>query len=651
MNPGDPTTTPNVPGNHGTGRRFRAWLVALIALGGVASLIVVWRAWNPGQGENPDLPPSVSDFPPDPRLAYTGPYHNVRPGVASVGDAQCAACHAEIAKSYSRHPMGRSITPIAEIAGSQSYDASRHNPFEAFDTRFVVDRVGDRVFHRQTRLDKEGKPVYEFHHEADFAIGSGARGHSYLNVRDGFVLQTPVSWFSQKQIWDLSPGFPPWARAGRPVQGACLYCHANQVEPVEHTRNQYHEPVFRGHAIGCERCHGPGGLHAESSAKNDIVNPAKLDDSLRDAVCQQCHLEGEARVPRLGSGLNDYRPGMPLEDFLSVFVKSRHAGSQIRAVNHVEQMHESQCYIKGKPGSRLGCVSCHNPHEAVPEAKRVSHYRAACMKCHQEKDCAEPRAARLARQSDDSCFACHMPRSATTDIVHTASTTHRIVGKSKPPVPEGKSSMVGALPLVDFHRGVPDLRDTRTARELGIALSQAAQREGKMTGKDGEFILGLLNRAVREHPGDVAAREAAAKTMQTLKQTDAAIEAYEAILKIAPRHENSLVSLGTLNRDLGRTSAAREYWIRATDVNPKAAEYRRNLTNTLAALDLWEETRRECVRWMELDPSSVEARQILVSCLLHDGEATAARAEFEKIRRLRPSNLDRLEAWYQSRTR
>ena len=51
----------------------------------------------------------------------------------------------------------------------------------------------------------------------------------------------------------------------------CLFCHCNAVEPVADTLNRYRPPLFRGHAIGCERCHGPGELHVGDGSGETIV--------------------------------------------------------------------------------------------------------------------------------------------------------------------------------------------------------------------------------------------------------------------------------------------------------------------------------------------------------------------------------------------
>src|SRR5207249_3325237 len=99
----------------------------------------------------------------------------------------------------SKHPMGRSLLPIARLASKQDYSKAADNPFFAADSLFQVERKGERVWHRQKRLDSsKEKVLFEHEMEVHYAIGSGKRGYSYLTCRDGFLLQTPISWYSQK---------------------------------------------------------------------------------------------------------------------------------------------------------------------------------------------------------------------------------------------------------------------------------------------------------------------------------------------------------------------------------------------------------------------------------------------------------------------
>ena len=134
--------------------------------------------------------------------------------------------------------MGRSLASIAELAPCQPYDARHNNPFEAFGARFRVDRQGDRVWHRQSRLDVSGRPVYRAGYPVHYVIGSGRNGFSYLTEHDGYLFQTPISWYSQKEHWDVSPGFDADRLTGRPVSGDCLFCHANRAHSLDSYQNR-----------------------------------------------------------------------------------------------------------------------------------------------------------------------------------------------------------------------------------------------------------------------------------------------------------------------------------------------------------------------------------------------------------------------------
>ena len=136
-----------------------------------------------------------------------------------------------------------------------------------------------------------------------------------------------------------------------------------------------------------------------------IVNPANLEPSLRDSVCEQCHLIGDHRVLRAGRSEEDYRPGLPFDRFWTVFVQPS-SQDESRFVGQVEQMHKSQCYIASQ--GRLGCISCHDPHKLPAPEQKSAYYRSRCLECHAEHGCSLPAPARLARSRDDDCTACHM---------------------------------------------------------------------------------------------------------------------------------------------------------------------------------------------------------------------------------------------------
>jgi len=591
----------------------------------------------------------------DPRRAYSGPLRNVRPDVRYVGADRCAACHPDKAETYRQHPMGRSLAAIAELAPCQPYDARHKNPFEAFGSRFLVDRQGERVRHRQSRLDASGQPVYRADYPVHYVIGSGRSGFSYLTEHDGYLFQTPISWYSQKERWDVSPGFDAERLTGRPVSGDCLFCHANRAHSLDSYQNRYEKPIFTGHAIGCERCHGPGELHVRSRDAQDIVHPGKLPADLREAVCQQCHLEGTVRVLRRGRGLYDFRPGLPLGDFWSIFVRPRGAADDGRAVNHVEQMYLSKCFLQTRAAAssdkKLGCISCHDPHVYVGPERRVDYYRRRCLTCHEERPCAVPGAERRRQDPADSCIDCHMPRQAVTNVAHTAATDHRIVRwprQERPDLPE----LPGAGPLlVAFGRERLDPRDREQARDAGLALVKAASNgrlpQALATGQ----ALELLRPALRNFPDDVEAWEARGWALLAQKSARQGLTAFEEVLIRDPQRERSLLGAALLAETLDLADKALGYWRRCAAVNPWLPLYRRHLALLLMRKQAWNEVRPQAQAWLRLDPGSTEARMLWITCLLRDGRKAEAAAEFARIEALRPPDLSRLRALYQAERR
>jgi predicted CXXCH cytochrome family protein len=309
------------------------------------------------------------------------------------------------------------VRPATESAPASFEHAKSDRVFS------VVSRDG-KVWHRETQASDR---AILGEYAARYAVGSGRHAKTYLCEADGFLVESPVTWYATGG-WGMSPGYdtPNHFGFGRGIGLNCLYCHAGRAEEVG---GSPHKMNILEAAIGCERCHGPGSLHtarhregqAKGAPDHTIVNPARLPRNLAEAVCQQCHFHATSMVPVRGRRLEDFRPGLPMEDFRQEYVlKSDDKG--MRVVGHVEQMHLSRCYTAS---GTMTCTTCHDPHGTPTAERRVEYYRNACLTCHAPAACKVPEPKRRADAPGDDCARCHMPKSPT-DVQHVAFTHHRV---------------------------------------------------------------------------------------------------------------------------------------------------------------------------------------------------------------------------------
>jgi Flp pilus assembly protein TadD len=633
-------------------------LLTLLAIAAGGRWWLVHKPSPPGLQPNGAIAnPRAGLIPDDPRLSYATPYSNVRPDVKYVGDQSCARCHAELARSYHQHPMGRSLVPQAGDAPQGHEERTQNADFRALGFHYSVESQGDRVVHREMKEDGQGRVLAEKKAEVAFAVGSGTRGRSYLINHDGYVFQSPITWYPQRHVWDLSPGYVGrHHHFARPVTAECLFCHSNHADAVADTVNHYQTPIFQGYAIGCERCHGPGELHVRrhergeelGAVDNTIVNPGRLDPALREAVCEQCHLQGDVRVLRRGLGPFDYRPGLPLHRFVSVFVAPAGSGETKKFVGHVEQMHASRCF--GASAGKMGCISCHDPHQLPSAIERIAYYRDRCLTCHAEKGCSLSVSERLQKSKADSCIDCHMP-AGKSDIPHASVTDHRILLRPEPsgppePAPHGFDPQHQPL-LVHFHRDLVGKDYSDIDRDLGIGLMDRIERYAVPTRRAlGQQALPLLDKATQGDKEDLPARRAKATALWACGQTEQAVAEFEEILRKAPLHEATLHNAATLAMELERPDSARAYWERAIIVNPWRYEFHYGLAAARAQLQDWSGAVAECQRALDLNPFKWEVRKLLVRCYLALGAKDRAHSAFELLPALEPREAAALRRWY-----
>ena len=635
--------------------RFRLFVGGFVmALLGVAT---AWYGW-PKHSEPSAQPPSTND----PRLSYSGPFQNVRPDVKYVGDAACAGCHAEQCDSFSRHPMGQAMATVAVATPIERLDPKAHNPFQGGDLRYEVRRDAGRVVHREWAPSTSGPPVAEIAADVHYACGSGAKARSYIVDRDGYLFQSPATWFVGGSRWDLSPSYEirNW-HFTRAVTPGCLFCHCNFADHVPGTANRYRAPVFHGLGIGCERCHGPGELHVSARKQGEkvtgttdftIVNPARLEHHLREAICQQCHLQCEERVVGKGRTDWDFRPGLPLHPFLMDFVDAREAGGGQKFVNSVEQMMVSRCYRESQEPKKLGCTSCHDPH-SVPagEAAKVTHYRSRCLNCHGEQSCSVPAAARRKQQPDDNCVACHMPQTGS-EVSHASITDHGIprLALKKQAGAAARRSTPGPHDLVPFHRNLIQAGDPDVARNLGM-VRMAMLNRGMPPPVAKEYAsaaLPLLDEATMRDTTDWPAVQARADALWLLDRKEQAWAVYQQLAGGQPDSERGRFGAGSLALEIGRPMDARAHLEQAIKINPWRAHYYHELAVACFRLGDWKRAEDACAQALRLEPTRTDTRSLLIQVHLWNGYPNRAEAALDVLRQLTPpKKLPDLERWYQ----
>ena len=564
------------------------------------------------------------------------PHRLVKPTPADnrfVGSQACARCHAEIWTRYQSHPMSRSLARVAAAMPLENMAETTFSPNQRQTYR--VERRGGTMVHHEIMADRAGATIYDLAVEVGFVVGSGRHGRSYLIDRDGLMFVSPVSWYAQADRWDLTPGH----RATGPrrfetrVGDGCLGCHAGRLTESPDRHDQYPLPRFFEEAIGCERCHGPGGRHIADaslagrvSVHESIVNPARLDANRRESVCNQCHLKGESHILRYGKTDLDFRPGDRLEDVWTVFVAGAGIGpdGKTHAVNQVEQMRASRCYAAS--GDTLGCTSCHDPHSSPAPEDRAQFYAQRCLACHADRGCTLPSAERAEPPASNSCVHCHMPRLATSNVAHTAHTDHRVI--RRPMLDLAARPMAG---LVAFDAADERLSHIERDRARGLLLFERLAFD---RGARAAEIERLLTPVVEAAPDDTAVWEALGAVRQYRRPPENPVPFWQAALRADSNRESVLQRLAVYYQEGNAPAAALVEVERYLKLNPWDAEFRGRQALLLRQLGKLDEAIAAAKQGLEVDPAHVGLHSFLADAYAIKDDMRASQQQRDFVERL-----------------
>ena len=196
----------------------------------------------------------------------------------------------------------------------------------------------------------------------------------------------------------------------------CLFCHA--TNPRAGNGPAEIGPEANDRAIGCERCHGPGGNHlAAVEARFPDMAILSLSGASADLLtrkqCNECHILG-----RDSGGEGHKGQG---------WVRSQGFGWSV-----------SRCNTES--GGTFGCTTCHDPHRSAQSTTRVQ-YEARCLSCHgpsspagaESKSADKDGRSTCPVDRSRGCLECHMPK-VRIPALHLELTDHHIrrdAGRSK----------------------------------------------------------------------------------------------------------------------------------------------------------------------------------------------------------------------------
>ena len=242
-----------------------------------------------------------------------------------VGSAVCAGCHADKAALVGQSIHSKMIRPNAHLPG---------------------------VIHGDLR-----KPNAPTTNDVSWVMGGWYKEESYIRTnRPG----DPYPYTVTQYQWDPIKGTYVNNQSLRDWTVKCAGCHTTGYDPTTRTWNELN--------IGCEACHGPGGDHADSQDRADIV----IDRSTEG--CGHCHIRAESVA--MGSFTNkqfNFPIGYVLGDPSSLkFIPEPLTATASFYPDGTANRHRQTYLDMNYPGRTptkhyqqgVSCTKCHDPHSA-----------------------------------------------------------------------------------------------------------------------------------------------------------------------------------------------------------------------------------------------------------------------------------------------
>jgi predicted CXXCH cytochrome family protein len=338
-----------------------------------------------------NLPGVAPLSPPPAQVAQTGPVPNAH----FVGSGECRSCHQEVYDRWSKSRMANVVRDPKQHPEAVIPDLTKSEP----PVKFTIDQVA-------------------------LVYGSKWKQRYFTKIGDDYF-PLPVQWDVSHKMWRpymvpndadwWAPMYPP-DNMMRPTGPLCDGCHSVNYDVKTKAVTEWN--------VGCERCHGAGSEHVSRPARDNILNPARMNFVQANDTCIQCHSQGRPVNEKIDGRYYDwpvgFHMGLKLADFWNL---EEHKLGELTFTHfpdgtaHKNRMQgndfvQSLMYARG-----VTCFSCHDPHGSENDATLRKPVKEICLTCHGPNTQNGPHAASIeahthhkAGSTGSECVNCHMPK-------------------------------------------------------------------------------------------------------------------------------------------------------------------------------------------------------------------------------------------------